>query len=129
MALPSADKFTFKFPLAVANDGGIAVDTTVDSQVKVLFAVYPGQRLDDLNYGNPGKRFEQSTLNIDSQRMMILLSVQLAIVQYIPDIILRGLNLLRDKEARRLILEVLYADKKTFQRQQKQLLDLGLPHG
>lgn len=118
--------FTLRYPLQVGNDGGLATDSSVGSQVRLVFTVNPSQRLDDTEYGMPVQQFEQSSLQLDAGRMLILYAVQRALLRYVPEIQLLGLDAYRVVSERRLALEVGYTDRMNFQRPQRILLGLGL---
>mgnify|MGYP001565947740 CR=1 FL=1 len=121
--------FTFRYPLKVANDGGLAVDYTVVSQVRLLFTVSPGQRIDDVSYGMPAQQFEQSHLQLDAGRLLILLAVQRALLRFVPEISLTSIDAFRDVAARRLVVDVIFRDKTDFQLPQRILLGLGFANG
>src|SRR3989344_2617724 len=100
---PTDPTFGLRFPIDIASDGGLALDTSIGSQMRLLFTVYPGQRLDNLDYGLPAQRFEQELMVMDAQRLLIVEAVQRALTRYVPDIVLLGLDAYRVPAERRLV--------------------------
>jgi len=103
-------KFVVRFPVTVASSGGIATDFNRTSELVLLMGVAPNQRLDDEEFGATTDIYEQDNLQIDAKRLVTILSLQLSIQRFVPNVIVLGINLFKDSEGRRLIVDIIFSN-------------------
>lgn len=124
-------KFTFQFPLEVDSGGGIKRDTTSTSELRLLSTVSVKQALGSERYGFPPFAFEQSGLNMDTDKSVILVATQRAITEFATDVVVLSLNLFRNVARKQVFLDIVWVDRKRFEEPSRLLinLDLGIPPG
>jgi len=119
-------KFTFNFPIRVDSGSGIDTDQTSLSQMKMLSTVSTKQNITNPRFGFPPFQFVQGSMNIDTERLIIIMSTQRAIQEFIPNAVILSLDLIRNVSRRQLVLDVVFVDKTRFESPQRLLLGLNI---
>ena len=119
-------KFTFTFPLKINSGGGISTDETGLSQVRMLSTVSVKQSIVTSRYGFPPFAFVQGSMNIDTERLIIIMSSQRALEEFVPNVLILALNLTRNVSSRQLVLDITFVDKDKFQSPARLLLGLNI---
>jgi len=118
--------FTFQFPVRVNSGGGIDTDVTSLSQIKMLSTVSTKQNIVNTRFGFPPFQLVQGTMNIDTERLVIIMSSQRAIQEFVPNAVVLSINLTRNVSRRQLVLDVVFVDKSKFESPQRLLLGLNI---
>jgi len=109
--MPSQDReFVLKFPMELDACGGIACDMTPLSELFLVSTVVPTQRLDDQEFGISAIAYEQDQMQVDTQRLLTLLAVQVAIQAFVPDMLIASLNVFKTTEEKRQVIDISFID-------------------
>jgi len=112
--------------MKVNSGGGMDTDQTSLSQIRMLSTVSTKQSIANTRYGFPPFQFVQGSMNIDTERLVIIMSSQRAIEEFVPNAVILSLNLTRNVSRRQLVLDVTFVDKSKFESPQRLLLGLNI---
>lgn len=104
-------KFTLRYPLAVGSHGGLARDTTSQSRIRILSTVVKRQFAVNPRYGFPPFGFEQGSLEPDAEQLLIEFFTKRALLEWVPSIGVIAVASMRDREAMKRILRILFIDR------------------